>query len=304
MIAKPKLKDQLLTETSCTQPIPAQISTRREADSESETEERQPKKQQLAARAAPAVPVTITSDEALDRHLSEWGGSGGRLIAFNGSSGIHRTLDDSVEVPSGTDFVAFLHETQKGYIKFNDDAPPDVCMVAINQDAEVPQRKELGDLDQSKWPRGLDGNKRDPWKEQIAIPLARCDAGGELFVYVARGAVALNSVADLLGRWRRHPKRQAGLIPVIRLENGTYPSKKFGGFKPKPLLLIIDWVTKDGSPPPPPLSPEIRRRNNTNAAEQLTYGQQKQPAEQRPTEIESPFNDQIPSFDEELIPWK
>ena len=86
------------------------------------------------------------------------------------------------------------------------------------------------------------------------LGLARRDAGGELFVYVARGSVALNSVADLLGRWRRHPKRQAGLIPVIRLENGTYPSKKFGGFKPKPLLSITDWVTKDGNPPPPPPS--------------------------------------------------
>jgi hypothetical protein len=270
MIANPKLKDQLLTKTS----------------------------------TAALVPVTIASDEALDRHLSEWGGSGGRLIAFNGSSGIHRTLDDGVEVPSGTEFVAFLHETEKGYIKFNEGAPPDVRMVSISEDAEVPRREELGDLDQDEWPRGLDGNRQDPWKPQIAIPLARRDAGGELFVYVARGSVALNSVADLLGRWRRHPKRQAGLIPVIRLENGTYPSKKFGGFKPKPLLLIIDWVTKDGSPPPPALNAEIGWRHKNNAAEQLTYGQQEKPADQSPTEIEPPYNDQIPSFDEELIPWE
>src|SRR5262249_29874337 len=128
----------------------------------------------------------------------------------------------------------------------------------IGADAEVPGREELGDLDKSQWPCGF-GQKQDPWKEQIAFPLARRDAGGELFVYVARGPVALNSVADLLGRWRRTPKRQSGLIPVIRLENGTYPSKKFGGFKPKPLLVIVGWVTKDGNPrpPPPPLSTEM-----------------------------------------------
>ena len=69
--------------------------------------------------------------------------------------------------------------------------------------------------------------------------------------------IALNAVADLLGRYRRHPKRQAGLIPVIRLESGTYPSKKFGGFKPKPLFVVVGWVTKDGNPPPPPLSTEM-----------------------------------------------
>jgi hypothetical protein len=49
---------------------------------------------------------------------------------------------------------------------------------------------------------------------------------------------------------------------VIQLGNGTYPSKKYGGFKPKPLLLIIDWVTKSGSPPlpPPSFSSEINDR--------------------------------------------
>jgi hypothetical protein len=76
-------------------------------------------KQQLPA-APPQLPVT--SDDALDRHLSEWGGRGGRLIAFNGATGIHRTLDDDVEVPSGSEFVAFLHDTQKGFIRFNSGA--------------------------------------------------------------------------------------------------------------------------------------------------------------------------------------
>lgn len=39
---------------------------------------------------------------------------------------------------------------------------------------------------------------------------------------------------------------------MIRLLSGTYPSKRFGGYKPKPLLPIVDWVKKDGNPPPPP----------------------------------------------------
>ena len=201
--------------------------------------------------AAPTLPVS-TSDEALDRHLAEWGGTGGRLIAFNGSTGMHRTLDDGVEMPPGTEFVAFLHETQKGFIKFNQGGPPDVRMVRIGENAEVPARDSLGDRDQRAWPVGLSGEKQDPWKEQIAIPMARHDAGGELFVYVARGPVAMNSVGDLLGRWRHHPKRQAGLIPVVKIENGTYPSKRFGGLKPKPVLTITDWVTRTGEPPAPP----------------------------------------------------
>jgi hypothetical protein len=216
----------------------------------------------LTPHALPA-PATTASGEALHRHLSEWGGGSGRLIAFNGSTGIHRTLDDGVEVPPGTEYVAFLHKTQKGFIKFNEGAPPAIRMVSISADADVPGRGELGDLDQSQWPCGLDRQKQDPWKEQIAFPLGRRDAGGELFVYVARGSVALNAVADLLGRWRHHPKRQAGLIPVIRLESGTYPSKKFGGFKPKPLFVIVGWVTKHGNPPPPPPPPLSTEMNDS-----------------------------------------
>src|SRR5262249_9477778 len=66
------------------------------------------------------------SDEAIETHLAQWGGSGGRLFAFNGSTGIYRTLDDDVEVPCGTKFVALLHETRKGFIKFSQDGgPPD-----------------------------------------------------------------------------------------------------------------------------------------------------------------------------------
>jgi len=81
----------------------------------------QPQQQQLTVAT---TPMPATSEEALERHLAEWGGSPGRLFAFNGSTGIHRTLDDDVEVPGGTEFVMFLHETQKGFIKFNGPGEP------------------------------------------------------------------------------------------------------------------------------------------------------------------------------------
>ena len=56
----------------------------------------QPQQQQLTVST---TLVPATSEEALEQHLAEWGGSPGRLFAFNGSTGIHRTLDDDVEVP-------------------------------------------------------------------------------------------------------------------------------------------------------------------------------------------------------------
>ena len=192
----------------------------------------------------------------MDRHLDEWGTGGGRLLAFNGQSGIHRTLADDVEVPSGTEFDAFLHLTQRGFINFNtDDGQPDVRMVRIDENAVVPARESLGDNDPTQWPVSpMNGAKNDPWKEQFAIPMARHDQGGELFIYIARGIVAMNSVRDLLGRWRHHPKRREGLIPVVAVINGTYYSKRFNDNRPKPELTIVGWVMKTGAPPPQQLS--------------------------------------------------
>jgi hypothetical protein len=60
--------------------------------------------------------------------------------------------------------------------------------------------------------------------------------------------------------YRRRPTRagaaptldSSGLDPVIRIESGTYRSKRFGGDKPKPVLRIVSWKPKIGSPLPPP----------------------------------------------------
>jgi hypothetical protein len=221
-------------------------------------------KQELTTVGAPPLVPMTTSEEALDRHLAEWGGSAGRLFAFNGTSGIHRTLDDDVEVPDGTEFIAHLHESARGFIKFNPDGPPDYQMVRIDQNAEVPDRNELGDLDPTKWPLGPSGEKTDPWKEQYAIPMARNDPGSELYVYVARGVVAMNSVRALLGRWRSHPKRREGLVPVVRVKNGTYFNKRFNADRPKPELEIVGWVTKTGATPP-----QVKQIEKTSLSEDL-----------------------------------
>jgi hypothetical protein len=224
-----------------------------------ETPKTKQQQQQLTV-VTPQVPAT--SEEALDRHLAEWGGPGGRLFAFNGSTGIHRTLDDDVEVPDGTQFIALLHETQLGYIKFNVGGPPDLRMVRIDQNAEVPERSTLNDDDPVQWPIGLNGEPTDPWIKQFAIPMERNDEGGELYVLVARGVVAMNSVRSLLGRWWRHPKRRAGLIPVIKVKNATYFSKRFNADRPKPEYPFVTWVTKTGAPLPPPAPTSLPRQEN------------------------------------------
>jgi hypothetical protein len=203
-----------------------------------------------------ALAVTMTSAVAIEKHLDAWSSGPliGRLIGFNGQDGIYRILDDDTEIPAGTEFVALLDQTYKGWIKFNGDGEkPDTRMVGISEDRDVPTREKLGDLDQSQWPLNKRSNRReDPWKEQFVVPLLSRDAGREPFALVMRGVTAMNAVQSLLARYRYHPKAKQGLYPVIRLDSGTYLNKRFNGRLPKPVLSIVDWVTKDGAPPPPP----------------------------------------------------
>jgi hypothetical protein len=86
------------------------------------------------------------------------------------------------------------------------------------------------------------------------FPVGQCDDSGEIYGYVARGPVALTAVSDLIGRYRWHPKRHRGLLPVIELGSGTNQSKRFGP-RPKPILKITAWVNPDGSPAPDPVTP-------------------------------------------------
>jgi hypothetical protein len=49
---------------------------------------------------------------------------------------------------------------------------------------------------------------------------------------------------------------------VIRIESGTYFSRKFNGRKPKPVLKIADWVTKTGEPLPAIAKPSLSEELN------------------------------------------
>jgi hypothetical protein len=69
-----------------------------------------------------------------------------------------------------------------------------------------------------------------------------------------------------------------GAVPIVQL--GSTMMKTAFGLKPRPEFKIVGW------------------RNKGNAPVQLTHGPQNKPPEQNLSEIEAPFNDQIPSFDE------
>jgi hypothetical protein len=194
-------------------------------------------------------PVRVMSEAALERHLANLSSSPllGTMFSFNGQTGIYHVIGDGTEVPVPAEFIGLLDLTRHGWIKFNEGEPPTIDDVGLSEDADLKAREELGDTDPSVWPIGLNGEQRDPWQEQFVVPLLDRGAGGEIFALVARGVVAMGSVRKLLGQWRWNPRRKDGLRPIVKVESGTYYSKRFNGNRPKPKLTIVDWVNHDGS---------------------------------------------------------
>ena len=72
-------------------------------------------------------------------------------------------------------------------------------------------------------------------------------------------------------------------MPVVQL--GSTMMKTAFGLKPRPEFKVVGW------------------RNKNNGAVQLPPPKDSGGGEANPKLIEPPFNDAIPSFDEELIPW-
>ena len=144
------------------------------------------------------------------------------------------------EVPLGTKYVAFIDELACGFIKFNEDAAPDVHLskVKFGRD-KLPKRCDCGDVDESEWEVGDNGNPVDPWQPIMQLPLSPVDHIGELVVFSAIGTGgARSAVADLCGIYDRSPRH--GLLPIIALGTSSYMHKKYGRVH-EPVLKLDSW---------------------------------------------------------------
>ena len=245
-------------------PTPAQINRRQQADAEQVT--RAAQEQQATARnralatspSAPAVQVSTTvpaapatSEEAFEHNLASWGSGGGTPLSPNGlEGGFQTTGGDKVDV-AGVIFVAHLDECRREWIKFNGEGNrPDLVGVGIYENAELPAREELGDLDQALWePDRFRGEKVDPWQEQFRAPIVATDASGAIYELTSRSLTSKYAFRGLIDRYGKHPQRRKGLVPLITLETGTYFNKNLNADKPKPVYKIVGWVEKDGGAP-------------------------------------------------------
>jgi hypothetical protein len=115
-----------------------------------------------------------------------------------------------------------------------------------------PEREELDDPDEAKWPEGLDG-PADPWVYQYLLPLENVSSG-EVVIFATSSFGGRRAVADLCSAYGKRAKRVTTCgQPIVALATVDMPTKKFGKV-PRPHFEIVGWDdgTADNVEQPPP----------------------------------------------------
>ena len=203
----------------------------------------QEEKQTLPAKAASNVPATAGSNAYLDVAREESGDSIGQMLKF--SKGKWRVGDEQVALD--TLFVCHLPQALRGWVKFEGGKCTDRKIGKISDHFPVPDREELGDLDQAKWEKDASGKPRDCWSKQYYLPLVSVDTS-ELLTFVTGSLGGRRAVADLCNSYGL--VASAGKLPIVALGIRTYKHPTFGEIE-NPKFSISGW-DEGGSPAPAP----------------------------------------------------
>jgi hypothetical protein len=116
-----------------------------------------------------------------------------------------------------------------------------------NADGYLPDRKDLGELDQSQWPvSSFNGKPEDPYKHSYFIYLYDPEIG-EFVTFVTQSGGGERAVLELASRVKAYNKTCPGAFPIIELQANTWDTKQFKQIA-KPHFPIAAWVDAEGRP--------------------------------------------------------
>lgn len=110
-------------------------------------------KNSKAPKKQNAAPPAVRYENPWREAAGEAGSELGKILKFN--KGQWQIGDDIVL--EGTEYICFIDEVARGLIKFEDHSVTERHIVKV-RDGKPPERKALGDNDESKWEIGDNGN--------------------------------------------------------------------------------------------------------------------------------------------------
>jgi len=174
-----------------------------------------------------------TETRALMKAAQEERSDIGKLLKF--IKGHYGVGDD--EVPLGYEYSAHIDQWMRGWVKFEDNTVTEKRIGRAADDFKVPEREELGDLDEAKWEMDATGKPRDPWTLQSYLPFEDLE-NGEIVIFVSGSQGGRSAIANLVKVAARY--RQRGQ-PIIKLAVRSYKHKQFGRIE-TPDFPIIGWT--------------------------------------------------------------
>ena len=200
------------------------------------------KTQKQALQKQKVTSPTVQYDNPWLEAAAEAGSEFGKLLKFN--KGEWLVGEDTVS--EGAEYIAFIDEVARGWIKFEDGSVTDRQIVKVRDGKPLP-REALGDDDPSQWEVGDDGTPRDPYVFQWLLPMSPVEAEGDLTVYptASKGGIgAIGLLCKVYGRSQRN-----GLLPIVALKTTSYKHPVYGKVL-KPDLPIVGWHGTASSPAP------------------------------------------------------
>jgi hypothetical protein len=135
-------------------------------------------------------------------------------------------------------------ETVAAWVKWKDGKPLWDQMILREPGRRLPDRDEIGDLDQSLWETDGRGERRDPWQNTRFVHL-ECPRTAEPFTFSTStygGRDAVSMLGEQIIRMRaRYPNAK----PVI--ETGAAQMNTKHGRKSKPVLKVVGWTGIGGN---------------------------------------------------------
>src|SRR5262245_29845775 len=158
-------------------------------------------------------------------------------------------LVEDEEIPLGSKFVAVMDELHVGWVKWVDQRVEDQVMGRVVDGFRVPQREQLGDLDEAEWGLDPSGRPRDPWQKTYYVVLK--DLGKSItadmeFCYTLPlnsdgGRQAVENLCMVYGKAMR---QRPGEWPVVEVAVSSYQHPQCGRIK-KPILKVTEeWEQK------------------------------------------------------------
>jgi hypothetical protein len=182
------------------------------------------------------LPVANKTNPWLEA-ASEAGNDFGRLLKFVKG----RYESDGNEVPLGSEFVAYIDQVARAWVRFEDGKLVAQHISKIASGDKLPPREKLGHLDPEKWEKDPSGQPKDPWAEQWYLAVVGLE-NGEVLTFVTGSKGGIGAIARLCNVYGR--RYGDGTLPIVALKVRSYKHKLFGRVE-TPDLEVVGW---DGTP--------------------------------------------------------